>query len=154
MAEAQTWKISMIEKGPGKAKIKMASGEEEWLKVSERAESFKNKIPDGALVKLSFQGDAISAIFEVDENGNVKQQNPSTKQTRTGGYKRTDPEQERIKNQYILCESLATRAVEVAEISMRYNLEPEERERLWQDVLSMTIQGAERITAHILKESK
>jgi len=151
MTEEQTWKVSMVKKEPGKAKIKMASGEEEWLKVSERAEIFKNKIPDGALVKLSFQGDIISTIFEVDENGNIKQQALSTKPARGGGYKRADPEQERIKNQYILCESLAARAVEIAEISIRYNLEKEERERLWQDVLNMTIQGAERITAHILK---
>ena len=154
MTLQQPWKIAMIDKEPGRAKIRMASGAEEWMKVSERAESFKNKISSGALVKLSFQGDTISAISEVDEQGNEKQWTASIRQNRGGGYKRGDPEQERMKNQYILCESLAARAVEVAELSLKYNLGSEEAEKLWEDVLAMTVKGAERIKSYVTEESK
>ena len=154
MTSQQPWKIAMIDKEPGKAKIRMASGAEEWMKVSERAESFKNRIPSGALVKLSFQGDIISTISEVDENGNEKQWAAPIKPSRGGGYKRADPELEYMKNQYILCESLAARAVEVAELSLKYNLGDEEADKLWEDVLTMTITGAERIKSYIAGESK
>ena len=119
---AQTYTIAMTEKRPGMAKIRMASGGEEWLKVDERVEVFKNKIPAGALVRLGFKGDTISYILEVDEQGNEKPKAPKT--ASNGSYsKKADPEAERERNRSILYQSSLKAAVSFYEVVFRHNRE-------------------------------
>jgi hypothetical protein len=66
---------TLIEKEPGKAKVKLLDGREEWFEVSKDVEDIKNKIPDSSSVFMSFYEPtrgkfAISGIYQVDQSGN------------------------------------------------------------------------------------
>ena len=149
----EAWKIAMMDKAPGKALIRMASGKSEWMHVMDHVEAHKNKIEPGALVRLQFTGDTISFLKEVDVDGKDKDNGstPSKYPAKSsgGGWKKADPAQEWVKNQFILHESLAPRALDVYAKGVELGWTDAQIDHAWDVVLYMTIRGARKITAEI-----
>ena len=154
----ERWHVTLIEKGVKneKGEIKAAirlNGDKVWLKVSEKAVPFLNKIPDGAYVKISFFGsETISAISEVDEYGEAIQR-PKMSYKSSNWSNKIDPEQEFIKNQFILHECMLKEAIGFKLQASDKGCTPEETAKEWDEILDLVIAGAKKITAGI-KEAK
>jgi hypothetical protein len=135
----------LIAKAPGKIKLRIKSGEE-WFNVHPDKEAFKNRIPDGKPVSVSFRGDAISAISEVDpETGLWVKPTPTSRGERNS----EKLDHERIKNLFILDECVLKAAVDMIKISCEHNLTNAEIDARWKKVIEMMISGSNAIKEHV-----
>jgi len=158
MIEARV--AAMLDKAPGKALIRKINGEQEWIGVMEHVEQWKNKIPNDAFVKLSFNGDIISHMKEVDADGKDKVTTPSkssAKSSSSGGgwgkekqeFEREKLEWEKEKNKFIVREASTPHALEAYKYGVEKGYNKQQRMEMWAEVLEMGEYAARKITAEI-----
>ena len=159
--QTQPWPFVMTDKAPGKAKIRVGSGKEEWLYLTDQAELSKHEIPLGARVKLSLRGDTISTIFEVDEQGNhispsrftrshIQEKKSEARKTESGIQ---ETEAEASNGHLFSCEYIIPHVIEIMWIALERGLDNEATMQLWDDVLSMTIHGMKKVMNSVEVES-